>query len=57
MLRFTALETLAGTTCLHCSGTLDSGERVVLSFGPEHGALEQRQVQHRHTLRVGKGRR
>ncbi len=46
MLHFTALETLAGTTCLHCSGTLDSGERAVLSFGPEHGALEQRQVEH-----------
>jgi len=46
MLHFTALETLAGTTCLHCSGHLDSGERVVLSFGPEHGALEQRQVEH-----------
>ncbi len=46
MLRFTALETLAGTTCLHCSGTLETGERVVLSFGPEHGALEQRQVEH-----------
>jgi adenine-specific DNA-methyltransferase len=46
MLRFTALETLAGTTCLHCSGTLDTGERAVLSFGPEHGALEQRQVEH-----------
>jgi len=29
---------------LHASGRLDSGERVVVSFGPEHGALEQRQV-------------
>ena len=46
MLKFTALETLAGTTCLHCSGHLETGERVVLSFGPEHGALEQRQVEH-----------
>lgn len=31
---------------LHLSGTLkDSGERVVVSFGPEHAALEQRQVE------------
>jgi adenine-specific DNA-methyltransferase len=37
---------LPGTTCLHASGHLDSGERVVISFGPEHGALEQRQVEH-----------
>jgi len=46
MLRFASMETLAGTVCLHASGTLDSGERVVISFGPEHGALEQRQVEH-----------
>jgi adenine-specific DNA-methyltransferase len=44
MLRFAELEVLPGTTCLHASGHLDSGERVVVSFGPEHGALEQRQV-------------
>jgi adenine-specific DNA-methyltransferase len=43
MLKFTELETLPGTTCLHCTGHLaDTGERVVVSFGPEHGALEQR---------------
>lgn len=29
---------------LHASGHRDSGERVVVSFGPEHAALEQRQV-------------
>lgn len=46
MLRFAELEVLPGTACLHASGTLDSGERVVVSFGPEHGALEQRQVEH-----------
>ena len=46
MLRFAELEVLPGTTCLHATGTLDSGERVVVSFGPEHGALEQRQVEH-----------
>jgi adenine-specific DNA-methyltransferase len=43
--RFAELETLPGTQYLHASGTLaDSGERVVVSFGPEHAALEQRQV-------------
>ncbi len=29
---------------LHATGHLDTGERVVVSFGPEHAALEQRQV-------------
>jgi len=43
--RFAELETLPGTRYLHATGTLaDSGERVVVSFGPEHAALEQRQV-------------
>lgn len=46
MLKFAELEVLPGTTCLHASGHLDSGERVVISFGPEHGALEPRQVDH-----------
>jgi len=46
MLKFAELEVLPGATCLHASGHLDSGERVVVSFGPEHGALEQRQVEH-----------
>jgi adenine-specific DNA-methyltransferase len=47
MLKFAELEVLPGTTCLHASGhLLDTGERVVISFGPEHGALEQRQVEH-----------
>lgn len=56
MLRFAELEVLPGTTCLHASGTLVEsddasqaglgGARVVVSFGPEHGALEQRQVEH-----------
>lgn len=45
MLRFTALEALPDTRHLHCTGHADSGERVVVSFGPEHGALEQRQVE------------
>ncbi len=44
-LEFADLETLPGTKFLHASGTLkDSGERVVVSFGPEHALLEQRQV-------------
>lgn len=45
-LKFSELEVLPGAVCLHASGHLDSGERVVVSFGPEHGALEQRQVEH-----------
>jgi len=45
MLKFAELETLPGTRYLHTSGHLDSGERVVVSFGPEHAALEQRQVE------------
>jgi adenine-specific DNA-methyltransferase len=45
MLRFAELETIPDTRYLHCSGTIaDTGERVVVSFGPEHAALEQRQV-------------
>ncbi|MGE0080450.1 MAG: site-specific DNA-methyltransferase [Thiohalomonadaceae bacterium] len=44
ILKFADLETLPGTRHLHASGHLDSGERVVVSFGPEHAALEQRQV-------------
>lgn len=44
-LEFADLETLPGTKFLHATGTLrDSGERVVVSFGPEHALLEQRQV-------------
>ena len=46
MLQFSELEVLPGAACLHASGHLDSGERVVISFGPEHGALEPRQVDH-----------
>ncbi|MDY0070947.1 MAG: site-specific DNA-methyltransferase [Porticoccaceae bacterium] len=47
MLKFADLETLptdANIRNLHASGHLESGERVVVSFGPEHAALEQRQV-------------
>ncbi len=46
LMKFAVLETLPDTRYLHTSGTLaDTGERVVVSFGPEHGALEQRQVE------------
>lgn len=46
MLKFAEFETLPGTRYLHASGALaDTGERVVVSFGPEHAALEQRQVE------------
>jgi adenine-specific DNA-methyltransferase len=47
MLKFADLEPLpsdAQIRNLHATGHLDSGERVVVSFGPEHAALEQRQV-------------
>jgi adenine-specific DNA-methyltransferase len=49
MLKFASLETLPADKSiryLHCSGNLaDTNERVVVSFGPEHAALEQRQVE------------
>lgn len=46
MLRFAEFETLPGLKHVHASGSLaDTGERVVVSFGPEHAALEQRQVE------------
>jgi adenine-specific DNA-methyltransferase len=46
ILKLADLETLPDTRHLHLSGTVaDSGDRVVVSFGPEHSALEQRQVE------------
>jgi adenine-specific DNA-methyltransferase len=46
IMRFAELETIPGLRHLHLSGNLaESGERVVVSFGPEHAALEQRQVE------------
>jgi adenine-specific DNA-methyltransferase len=46
LLKFAELETLPDTRYLHVSGALaETGERVVVSFGPEYGALEQRQVE------------
>lgn len=44
-LEFSGFDVLP-TRHLHLSGNLkDSGDRVVVSFGPEHAALEQRQVE------------
>jgi adenine-specific DNA-methyltransferase len=45
VMKFTDLEAIPGVKHLHASGTLDNGERVVVSFGPEHAALEQKQVE------------
>ena len=43
---FADLETLPGARALHVIGTTaDSGERVAVSFGPPHAALEPRQVE------------
>lgn len=40
------LETLPDSRYLHAVGTLaETGDRVAISFGPEHAALEQRQVE------------
>jgi len=46
LLKLTDLETLPDVKYLHASGTIaDTGERVVVSFGPEYSLLEQRQVE------------
>lgn len=44
---FTRVEPLGGTRYLHAEAETsgDAPERVVLSFGPEHAPLEQRQVE------------
>ncbi|MCZ6803685.1 MAG: site-specific DNA-methyltransferase [Proteobacteria bacterium] len=45
IMKFSELETLPDSPYLHVTGSLaDSGDRVVVSFGPEHASLEQRQV-------------
>ncbi|MHA2065334.1 MAG: DNA methyltransferase [Candidatus Thorarchaeota archaeon] len=46
-IEFSRLETLPGTRWLHVDGeTIESQpKRVVVSFGPEHAPLEQRQVE------------
>jgi adenine-specific DNA-methyltransferase len=46
MLKLAELEPLPGAKYIHAVGTVaESGERVAVSFGPEHAALEQRQVE------------
>jgi len=46
-IEFTRLETLPGTRWLHVDGETKENEpkRIVVSFGPEHAPLEQRQVE------------
>jgi adenine-specific DNA-methyltransferase len=45
-IEFAEIETLSGTQYLHARGLhKDNGEAVVISFGPEHAPLEQRQVE------------
>jgi len=46
-IRFIRLEPLPGCAWLHADGETkdDNPQRVVVSFGPEHAPLEQRQVQ------------
>lgn len=46
MMKFAEFDTLPSTRFLHALGyVVDTGEAVVVSFGPEHAALEQRQVE------------
>jgi adenine-specific DNA-methyltransferase len=46
ILKLTDLETLPDVRYLHATGTVtETGERVVVSFGPEYALLEQRQVE------------
>jgi adenine-specific DNA-methyltransferase len=46
-IRFTRLEPLPACRWLHADGETkeDNPQRIVVTFGPEHGPLEQRQVQ------------
>lgn len=45
-IEFAEIETLSGTQYLHARGLhKETGETVVISFGPEHAPLEQRQVE------------
>lgn len=45
MMKFAGLEPLPGLKYLHALGTLaENGDRVLVAFGPEHAAMEQKQV-------------
>lgn len=46
LIEFAEFEILPDLKYIHATGSIaDTGERVVVSFGPEHAALEQRQVE------------
>jgi adenine-specific DNA-methyltransferase len=46
LITFAEFEILPELKYIHATGSIaDTGERVVVSFGPEHAALEQRQVE------------
>ena len=46
VMRFSDFETVPGLRYIHASGNMmENGDRIVVSFGPEHAALEQRQVE------------
>lgn len=45
LLEFSELEAIPGVKHVHAAGALKTGEAVVVSFGPEHAALEQKQVE------------
>lgn len=45
LLEFSELEAIPGVKHVHASGALKTGEPVAVSFGPEHAALEQKQVE------------
>ncbi len=46
LIEFAEFEILPELKYIHATGSIsDTGERVVVSFGPEHAALEQRQVE------------
>lgn len=46
LINFAEFEILPELKYIHATGSIaDTGERVVVSFGPEHAALEQRQVE------------
>jgi adenine-specific DNA-methyltransferase len=45
-LRFAEIETVPGLRHIHASATVaDTGDRALVSFGPQYAALEQRQVE------------
>ncbi|MCA8935542.1 MAG: site-specific DNA-methyltransferase [Planctomycetes bacterium] len=45
VMKFSSVEPLAGTRWVHADAESEDGKRIVVSFGPEHAPLEQRQVE------------